>query len=122
MRTLLFVAFISIMGLLTSVSVWSDSIPTKGEWGTPGGLRSSIPAPPEASIEGNTLSIYFADALSGVALYIMDETGNIIYQEVLSSNNSDYTYDVPWTGTSGNYRLLMTHASYGYQGGLFTIQ
>lgn len=107
--------------VLLPCAIWADYIPTEGEWSKTG-LRSSIPAPPEANIDGNTLSIYFADVLTGVTLIIMDASGTPVHQEVISSYNSDYTYDVPWTGIPGNYQLLMTHASYGYMGGAFTIQ
>lgn len=118
----IFVAFIigfSCIAYFTSL--WADPVDTSGRWDKTG-LRSSIPAAPEANIEGNTLSIYFADVLSGVTLIIMDAGGTPIHQEVISSYNSDYTYDVPWAGVPGSYQLLMTHASYGYLGGAFTIQ
>lgn len=122
MRSLSFTTVLIIVGIWMSLIVWGDTISTKGQWGAPGGLRSSVPAPPEAGIVGNTLSIYFSDALSGVTLIIMDADGTPIHQEVISSYNSDYTYDVPWAGVPGSYQLLMTHASYGYLGGVFTIQ
>lgn len=120
MKRFLSAIFIFAVGLMT-FPVWGDNIPITGEWGTPGGLRSSVPAPPEGSIEGNTLSIYFPSALANLSYCIMDMNGDVIYKETISSNGSDYTYDSPWVGTPGSYQLLIIH-TYGHLGGAFCIE
>ncbi len=106
--------------ILCSIALWADQLPTTGKWGD-SGLRSSVPAAPEASIDGNTISIYFQDELADLTVYIMDNSGTV-YQTVISSNGSDYTCDLPWIGQPGNYQILMVHGYYGYQGGSFAIE
>ncbi len=123
MRTKSITVLFFVFTTLISITAWADNrIPAEGEWEGKGGSRTFTPAPPEASVEGNTVSIHFRSALSDLTVSIMDETG-VIYETVISSHgNSNYTCELPWVGQPGNYHILMVHGTYGYLGGGFTIE
>jgi len=113
-------ASVFITCLLASLCVFADPIPTEGSWGTKG-LRTLTPAPPSASIEGDTLSIYMADPLSNLTVKVTDSDGNIVYQECISSYDNNFTYSVQLEVLSGEYHLTMIHY-YGTLCGTFEIE
>ena len=113
-------AFIIFTGLLVSLCVFGDSIPTEGTW-TDKGIRTLIPPPPSASIEGNTLSIYMAKPLTNLTVQVADLDGNIVYEECISSYEDSFTFHIPLDLSSGEYHLMMVH-SYGTLYGTFNIE
>lgn len=112
-------AFIIFTGLLVSPCVFGDPIPTEGTW-TDKGIRTLIPPPPSASIEGNTLSIYLPKPLTNLTVQVIDLDGNIVYKECISSYEDSFTYDIPLDLSSGEYQLGMVHR-YGTLYGTFNM-
>jgi hypothetical protein len=67
---------IALLSLLFSVHVYADEkqVDVEGEWGDEQ-TRSSAPERPAVSVNGNTLSIYLADALENLTVVIADGNG-----------------------------------------------
>ena len=77
--------------------------------------------PPELSIEGNVLGIYFADALTDLQVQILDARGNLLYVEMISGACGE-TYSIPLVGLApGEYRVVLTH-KFGWISGMFTVE
>ena len=105
--------------LFVSLFLFADSIPTLGTWDTKG-VRTLVPPPPAAYIEGDTLSIYLAMPLSNLTVLVIDSEGNIVYQGSITSNIPDYTCNIQLAIPDGEYQLLLIHY-YGALSGTFEI-
>ncbi len=115
-----FKTFIITVGLLVSLSVFGDSIPTEGTWDNKG-VRSLIPPPPSASIEVNTLSIFMAKPLVDLTVKVVDSIGNVVHEECISSYENNFTYNIQLDAPSGEYHLVMIHR-HGTLFGTFNIE
>lgn len=115
-KTIFIFTFIGI--LFSFLFGHADKIPTEGNWGEDG-PRSIIPAPPAASLEGNTVFIEFKDALSNLTVSIIDINGDFYYQETISSGPNS-SCQIPQTLSTGEYTLFFNHR-YGVLTGNFTI-
>ena len=121
MRHFIFTLLLAICGIFCAQSAFCDSILTKGEWSLQD-VRSLVPAPPKASIEGNVLTVHFIDPLADLTVQITDnQTGQVIYNETISSATAA-NYPITLSNVeNGNYTLTFTHAL-GYLTGIFTIE
>ena len=67
------------------------------------------------------MSVHFIDALDDLAIHIMDNTGNIMYENVLSGGTG-YIINIPLDGIeTGAYQVVMTH-KLGWLVGEFEIK
>ncbi|RHJ82542.1 DUF3244 domain-containing protein [Parabacteroides sp. AM08-6] len=108
-------------GMFCSQMIFADYVLTKGQWSTQD-VRSFVPAPPKASIEGNVLTVHFINPLADLTVQITDnQTGQVIYNETISSATAA-NYPITLSNVeNGNYTLTFTHAL-GYLTGIFTIE
>ncbi|WP_287564835.1 DUF3244 domain-containing protein [Parabacteroides sp.] len=67
-------------------------------------------------MEGNILSVHFIDALDDLAIHIMDNTGNIMYENVLSGGTGDII------GIETNTDLVVLTHKLGWLVGEFEIK
>lgn len=112
--------FLIVCGIFCSQFVFSDTIPAKGKW-CDDDVRSVLPPPPTASIEGKVLSINFTYPLSGVTVKVTDnETGKVVYEGCISASTPQ-SYPIVLSAEEGEYTLSMT-CRFGYLTGEFTIQ
>ena len=105
--------------LLVSLFLFADSIPTLGTWDTKG-VRTLVPPPPAAYIEGDTLSIYLTMPLSNLTVLVIDSAGNIVYQGSINSTIPDYTCNFQLAIPAGEYQLVMIQY-YGTLSGTFEM-
>lgn len=107
MKRFILVLFIC---LLPGVAVVvADSIPTKGFWDDEEISRRSVaPARPEASINGNIVSIYSPDTLYDLEVVIYDNVGGVFWQQTLSLESGD-VMDLPVLLEEGEYVIKMSH-------------
>lgn len=108
-----------LLGFLFSPSfLLADKIPIEGTWGEPG-LRSFVPIPPSAYVNGHVLSLYFADTLSDLSVSIMDENGKVVYETVVSIAERGCSIDISLSNLPvGEYDVVLTH-DHGYLSGSF---
>lgn len=97
----------------------ADHIPTEGKWGEDG-YRSIVPTPPSISIDGHVLSLHFVDPLSNLTVYITNESGQVVYQDIISAETPRSDYAIPLT-SSGDYQITLIHY-YGSLSGSFLIE
>ena len=67
------------------------------------------------------MSVHFIDALDDLAIHIMDNTGNIMYENILSRETGDII-NIPLDGIeTGAYQVVLTH-KLGWLVGEFEIK
>ena len=67
------------------------------------------------------MSVHFIDALDDLAIHIMDNTGNIMYENVLSGGTGDII-NIPLDGIeTDTYQAVLIH-KLGWQVGEFEIK
>ena len=67
------------------------------------------------------MSVHFIDALDDLAIHIMDNTGNIMYENVLSGGTGDII-NIPLDEIeTGAYQVVLTH-KLGWLVGEFEIK
>lgn len=94
-------------------------IAVKGMWSTQD-VRSFIPAPPSATIQGKILTINFITPLYDLSVTVTNnETGEVIYKECISSSTG--SYPIVLNTEKGDYTLTFNH-KYGNLEGIFTIE
>lgn len=109
-----------LFGLFSPLSVYGDNVPTKGEWHDDR-YRSTIPAPPVLSTEGNLLSIHFIDALDDLTVQVVNKQGAILYNEVVSGEAGEcVSISLEQAGT-GCFYVVLEHCL-GLLTGEFVIQ
>lgn len=115
-------AFIALLFLLCLVHpLLSDTIPTEGRWDHERYRSADTNRPPVASIEGNILSLDFADALSNLTVCVMNDKGVKVYEDVVSSEAGG-TYSISLAGeASGQYQVVLLH-QLGHLTGNFTLE
>lgn len=113
--------FITLISLLFSVNVYAqkEDVPVDGEWGDER-IRSFVPAHPVVYINDNVLSIYMEDALDNLTIVVTDANGNVVYQDCISSNGSNYTHTILLSEQPQTYTITITHF-YGYLTGRFSV-
>ncbi|WP_075556474.1 DUF3244 domain-containing protein [Parabacteroides timonensis] len=119
MKRLIATLFLVICGVFCAQSIYADRIPTKGKWGQTD-IRSIIPAPPTASIEGTDLTIEFIHPLSNLTVKVTDNTGAVVYEENITVSTPQ-SYTIPLSVQSGEYTLSLIH-NYGTLTGSFVIE
>ena len=98
-----------LLGSFFSISlVYGDNIPTHGEWDDDR-YRSITALPPTLFIEGNELNVEFTEALNDLTIRILDHSGNIMYENVLSGGTGE-VFSIPLEKMgSGMYQVVLTH-------------
>lgn len=98
-----------LLGSMCSISlVYGDNIPTYAEWDDEY-YRSITTIPPTLSIENNVLSVEFMDALDDLTIRIINETGTIMYENILSGDTGEITH-IQLDGIgSGIFKVILTH-------------
>lgn len=119
MKQLITALFLVICGVFCTQNIYADRIPPKGKWG-PQDIKSIFPAPPAASIEGQTLTIEFASPLENLTVQIKDISGRVVYEETISVS-SPQAYSILLNVESGEYTLVMAHR-YGHLEGSFIVE
>lgn len=92
MKRLIAALFLVICGIFCVQSIYADRIPSKGKWGQED-IRSIIPAPPVAFIEGSDLRIEFVHPLSNLTIKVTDNTGVVVYEENISVSDPAKLYN-----------------------------
>lgn len=67
------------------------------------------------------MSVHFIDALDDLAIHIMDNTGNIMYENVLSGGTGDII-NIPLDGIETNTDLVVLTHKLGWLVGKFKIK
>ena len=119
MKRLIAALLLVICGVFCVQSIYADRILTKGKWGDTD-IRSMIPAPPTASIEGTDLTIELISPLSNLTVKVTDNTGAVVYEENITVSTPQ-SYTIPLSVQSGQYTLSLIH-SYGTLTGSFVIE
>lgn len=71
-----------LCGIFCAQFAFSDTIPIKGKWSEED-IRSVVPAPPTASIEGNVLTVNFVNPLADLTVKVTDnKTGKVVYPQI----------------------------------------
>lgn len=110
----------TLIFLMTSLFSFADNIDIKGGWAKRG-PRTVEPAAPQASIEGDIITIFLQDALSNLSVTILDENGSVVYQDVISTNQGSYSTQISVPYPAGDYLITFTH-ELGYLYGEFKIE
>lgn len=119
MRRFITASFLLICSIFCVQSIYADRIPSKGKWGQED-VRSVIPAPPVAFIDGTNLTIEFVNPLSNLTIQIKNDTGAVVYEDNISVSTPQ-SYTIPLNVQSGEYTLSFTHR-YGFLEGSFVIE
>ena len=69
MKHLISTLFLIVCGIFCTQVAFCDTIPIKGEWSIED-IRSVVPAPPTASIEGNVLTVNFVNPLADLTVKV----------------------------------------------------
>ena len=110
-----------LLGSFFSISlVYGDNIPTHGEWDDER-YRSITALPPTLFIEGNVLNVEFTEALNDLTIRILDHSGNIMYENVLSGGTGDII-NIPLDGIETNTDLVVLTHKLGWLVGEFENQ
>lgn len=109
-----------VFGLFLSVQhTYGDNIPLKGGWDNDI-LRSIVPLAPVLSIDDNILSVQFMDALDDLTVRVTNDSGIVIYEQVISGEMNEIL-DITLEGlTEGAYRVTLIH-SFGRLQGDFEV-
>ena len=109
--------FVMLICLFSVQTVFAVDVPLKnGETGAgtmPSMLsrsKSTI-TPVAVSLDDTELGIFFNKSVGVAQVTIVDETGNVVYQEVIDSNSTTETYIEVGGFDSGNYSLQITYGS-----------
>ena len=103
--------------LFSVQTVFAVDVPLKkGDTGAGGVnlmLSRSVSAaiPISVSLDDTELGIFFNKSGGDAQVTIVDETGNVVYQEVIDSNSTTETYIEVGGFDSGNYSLQITYGS-----------
>ena len=120
MKHFILTLVLTLCGMFCTQFVFCDTIPAKGKWSI-GDIRSIVPAPPTASIEGKVLTINFIDPLTDLTVKVTNnETGQVVYEECISVSTPQ-SHSVVLNADNGNYTLSFTHVL-GYLTGEFVIK
>lgn len=119
MKQLLMTLMLVMCGVFYSQNIFSYNIPEKGSWGDED-IRSYVPAPPTASIEGKVLTLHFVDPLSNLTVCVTDNTGKIVYENCISASTPQ-SYPITLNVEGGEYTLNLVH-HYGYVTGSFVVE
>ena len=68
-------------------------------------------APVSVSLDDTELGIFFNKSVGVAQVTIVDETGSVVYQEVIDSNSTTETYIEVGGFDSGSYSLQITYGS-----------
>lgn len=119
MRHFIYSLVLVVCGIFCAQSALCDRVLVAGEW-CEEDIRSFVPAPPSASIEGNVLTVNFISALSDLTVVITDnQTGAEVYKGCISSEAGNYP--IVLNAKGGNYTLTFTH-KLGHLTGTFAIK
>ncbi|MDL2247941.1 DUF3244 domain-containing protein [Bacteroides sp. OttesenSCG-928-J23] len=102
--TLMFLTFFSI-NLFSN----NDDVVLSGDWGENKGLRSSTPAKPVVSVEGNLLLVYFPDYLADVLITVKDGEGIVVYNSTTTTPYQGYILNIPLPVQPDNYVVTISH-------------
>lgn len=120
MKHLISTLFLIVCGIFCTQFVFCDTIPIKGEWSIED-IRSIVPAPPTASIEGKVLTVNFVNPLTDLTVKVTDsKTGKVVYEECISVS-APQSKSVILNAENGDYTLSFTH-ELGYLTGEFAIK
>lgn len=119
MKQLFMALTLVICNVFFSQTISSVDIVEKGKWGD-SDIRSYVPAPPTASIEGKVLTIHFVDPLSNLTVCVTDNTGKIVYENCISASTPQ-SYPITLNVEGGEYTLNLVH-HYGYVTGSFVVE
>lgn len=115
----LFAAFLFASSFIQPL--FGDTIPTEGKWDEEYYRSVDTHRPPVASIEGNTLSLNFEDALSNLTVCVMNDKGVKVYEDMVSSEAGS-TYSISLDGeVGGQYQIVLLH-QLGHLTGNFTLE
>ncbi len=109
--------FITLICIFSVQVVFAVDLPLKkGDSGSIGGsymlsksVSTAISA--SASLDGAELGVFFNKSVGVAQVTIVDETGNVVYQEVIDTANSKETYIEVGGFDSGSYTLQVTYGS-----------
>lgn len=119
MKQLFLTLILVVCSAFCSQNIFSYNIPEKGSWGDED-VRSIIPAPPTASIEGKVLTINLSDPLSNLMVQVKDKDGKVVYENRISTRTPQ-SYSVTLNVEKGEYTLNFIHR-YGFLYGDFVIE
>lgn len=119
MRHFVYSLILIVCGIFCTQLAFCDRVLVAGHWGEKD-IRSAVPAPPNASIESNVLTVTFITALSDLTVTVTDDaTGEEVYKGCISSQAGNYP--IVLDADNGNYTLTLTH-KLGHLSGTFAIK
>jgi hypothetical protein len=116
------ISFITLLFCVLSVqNVFAVDVPLKkgdGEGCKPSMLsKSTSILPVSVSLDDTTLGIAFSKSVGIAQITIVDESGNVVYQDVIDTNSSLESYIETGGFDSGNYTLKVSYGTTTLIGG-----
>ncbi|ADQ80041.1 hypothetical protein Palpr_1902 [Paludibacter propionicigenes WB4] len=107
------VSFITLLFCVLSFqSALAVEVPLKkGETGPATMSKSTSILPVSVSLDDTTLGVFFSKPVGIAQITIEDESGNVIYQDVVNTNSSLESYIETGGFDSGNYTLKVSYGT-----------
>lgn len=117
MKTKLVTFFILLTAFMNIQVSYGDKIPLQGHWDDED-YRSITALSPTLSLEDNILSVQFVDALTDLTVTVINDSGMIVYESVISGDSGE-TFNIFLEGMPlGSYQICLDH-KLGYLTGNF---
>jgi flagellar hook assembly protein FlgD len=108
----LFSIFMLLFCVLSVQSVFAVEVPLKKETtGQSTQTKSTSVLPVSVSINDTQLGISFSKSVGVVNITIEDQTGNVVYQDVLDTNSTRTTSIETGGFDSGNYTVNISYST-----------
>lgn len=89
-------------------NIFAYRVHVKGGWGD-NIIRSISPKAPEVYLEGNTLFVYSADALSNLVIKILDVDEVVVIEDHISISSGE-SISMTLDKRPGVYKVMLIHA------------
>lgn len=114
------ISFITLLFCVLSVqTVLAVDVPLKKDNPANGSqqTKSTSILPVSVSLDDTTLGIFFSKSVGIAQITIEDESGNVVYQDVVNTNSSLESYIETGGFDSGNYTLKVSYGTTTLIGG-----
>ena len=108
----LFSIFMLLFCILSVQSVFAVEVPLKKDNPAQGSMsKSTTTLPVSVSINDTDLGIVFSKSVGVANITIEDQTGNVVYQDVLDTNSTRTTSIETGGFDSGNYTVTISYST-----------
>jgi len=108
----LFGIFMLLFCILSVQSVFAVEVPLKKDNPAQGSMsKSTTTLPVSVSINDTDLGIVFSKSVGVANITIEDQTGNVVYQDVLDTNSTRTTSIETGGFDSGNYTVNISYST-----------